>query len=90
MFNNTNVDRHINFAAKLYHYFDIPRSKTESIINDTAKLFKDVIDSLKYDVINALNNFDQENINNIKEITNLMLLIQNGAVCKYFNSLEHT
>lgn len=32
-FNSSNVDRHIYFAAKLYHYLDIPRCRAESIIN---------------------------------------------------------
>lgn len=94
-FNSSNVDRHIYFAAKLYHYLDIPRGRAESIINDTVELIKDVIDGFKYDIINELNTFHEKSIENIKKIfeektPNLLLLIQNGAVCKYFNNLEHT
>ncbi|KYN28513.1 hypothetical protein ALC57_02067 [Trachymyrmex cornetzi] len=66
--NSNNVDRHINFAAKLYHYLDIPRSRTESIIIDTGQLFKDVLDDLKYDVINLLNIPNERDISNITEI----------------------
>ena len=53
--NSNNIDRHIQFAAKLHYYFDIPRSRIESIIDDTGKLFKNILDDLKYDVIKLLN-----------------------------------
>lgn len=64
------IDTHMEFAAKLYSYADVSRTRSHSIINDTAELFKSVTDKVKDEVVRALNSSDitKENLAKIETL----------------------
>lgn len=65
-------DKYIQFAAKLYGYGDVPRNRSQSIIDDTRELVQSVIKELKREVIKILDstNTKEQNIFKIETIFN--------------------
>lgn len=69
--NYVNTDEFIKFAAKLHSYVDVPRTRVQNIINDTAVLVKSMMQGIKCDVKKALDsNCDKEEV--LKKIEQIL------------------